>query len=175
MKKLFAAIALIALTGFGCATTQSSAPAGEKSSTYQNTQYGYAFDYPEHDEVHVRDEAVRPDLYLKHPVDFYASLRDAHRPKEEKPVNLAYFFAAKDWTLAQFKQALLESGPNVAVKSMEPVVINHVTFTKVVSTTDLGIDKIHYLLDRNGTLLVFNVFIREDANFENVFKTFRER
>lgn len=172
MKKLFAMVALLALSGFGCVKTPPVAVEA-KPIAYNNAEFGFGFDYAEHDEMRERPADVRADTYLNRPADFFASLRDNKRAGEEKPVNLAYFYAIKDMKPAQFKQALLESGDNVAVKSMEPATVNSVTFTKVVSTTDLGIDKIHYLLERNGTLLVFSVFICEDQNFEDILKTFR--
>lgn len=172
MKKLLAIVTLLALSGFGCAKSPS-VPVEAKPVAYDNAEFGFGFNYAEHDEMRERSAENRPDTYLGKPVDFFASLRDNKRVGETEAVNLAYFYAFKDLKPAQFKQALLESGENVAVKSMEPVKVNGVLFTKVVSTTDMGVDKIHYLLERNGGLLVFSVFINEDQNFDDILSTFR--
>lgn len=173
MKKLLALAAVLALSGFGCAKAPAAAPAKAMPVVYESAEFGFEFNHPENDEVRERSAENRPDTYLNRAVDFFASLRDNKREGEEKPVNIAYFYAFKDMTPAQFKQALMESGDNVAVKSMDPVELNGVAFTKVVSTTDMGIDKIHYLLERDGTLLIFSAFIREEGNLEEIFKTFR--
>lgn len=171
MKKLLALVALLALTGFGCAAkTDGPAPLAN-TQTYTNTQYGFSVMYPENDEIRVREEDVRADKYLGRDVDFFASLRDLKRPKENAPFTLAYVYAAKGMSVAAFKQALEESGKDIAVKSTKEVKMNGVKMTKVTSTTDSGVDKIHYLLDRNGTLVIFSISISQDAVVEAIMQS----
>lgn len=171
MKKLLAVASLLLFAGFGCASPGTPSPAA--TQTYANTEYGFSFAHPTNDEVRVREQENRADTYLGLPMDFFASLRDLHRAGETTPINLAYLYAAKDMTVPQFKQALEASGENVAVKSVEDVTVNGVKLVKTTSTTDMGTDKVHYLLDCGGTMIVFSVFISENANFDPILQTLK--
>lgn len=173
MNKFLAVVALVALTGFGCAAKAPVASGPANTQTYENAEYGFSFMYPANDEVHVRDADLRADTYLGQKMDFFASLRDLHRTGETAAINLAFLYAAKGLTVAQFRQGLEESGKNVAVKGVVPVTINGIALTKVTSTTDIGVDKVHYLLERNGTTVVFSVFINENKNFDPILQTLK--
>ncbi len=150
-----------------------SAPAPEPfaGETYANEQYGFSFMYPADMEVRVREENVRQTTYLGQDADFFASLRDTVR--DAKPTNIAYLYAVPGLTPERFKEALTASGPGIAVTSTEEVKTNGLILTKVVSTTEIGDDKIHYLFDRNGTMIVVSVFIGETEPFAPILQTFR--
>ncbi len=174
-RTLIASVAALALMGAGCASAPPAPSAAPVSSslTYASPDYGFSLAYPSHDEVHVRETTTRQTTYLGQKMDFFASVRDLHRTGETQPVSMAYVYADKGLTVDAFKRALEASDPNVAVKSTENLTINGTSAVKMTSTTDAGIDKVHYLIDRNGTLLVFSVFLNEDVNFRPIFNTIR--
>lgn len=174
MKRAFIALALVALTGFGCspAPTNDQADTSTAAGPYENSQYGFAFTYPDNMEVHVRSDDTRQTEHVGIPVDFFASLRDTKR--EDKPVNLAYFYAAPNTTTEQFVAALEASDPAVKVKSQESVTINDIAMTKIVNSTAVGTDKTYYLFDgKDGSKVIVSVFLNEDQNFDPVLQTFK--
>ncbi len=171
MKKLIAIAALLALTGFGCAKPAED-PAAGFSETYRNEQYGFGFRHAPDINVRVREEENRKDAYVGKDADFFVSIRDVVREGEKEPLNLAYVYAIPNLTPAQFKQAFLESNPDSAVTDLAPATFNGVTLQRMVNTTQMGEDKIHYLLPRaDGTLIIFSVFIREEDNLKPILET----
>ncbi len=175
MKRLFAALAILAVAGFGCTNAGSDVPAAVDPSwtVYENGQYGFSFAYPSNMEVRQREEDVRPTQYLGVDADFFISLRDTVR--DAKPTNVAWFYGASGLTVKAFEAALVASNANgaVQVKSSEKVTVNGLELTKVVSTTELGTDKVHYLVDRDGTLVIVSVFLAEETAWEPVLRTMR--
>jgi hypothetical protein len=175
MKRLFIALLLVPVLGMGCVGAGQS-PTGETvvtDNTYKNAQYGFSFAYPTSVEVHVREDSLRPSVYLGLDVDFFASVRDTVR--EEKPVNLAYFYDAKDLTTDAFTTALTASDASISVKSTEDVTINAIPLTKIVSTTAVGVDKTHYLFTASdGSTIIVSVFLYEEEYFQPIFDTLRK-
>ena len=172
MKKLLAIAALLVLAGFGCAKAPAEDPTATFTETYENAQYGFSLRHPENVEVRVREEENRKDTYVGKDADFFASIRDLKRVGETAPINLAYVYAMPHLTPAQFKQALLEANADSAVKELAPVQMNGITVQRMVNTTQMGEDKIHYLLERaDGTLVVFSVFIGEEPNLKPLLNT----
>lgn len=173
MKKLLAVGALLAFAGFGCAKP-APAPVAVVAFPvlYQNVQYGFSFRHAEDIDVRVREEQNRKDTYAGKDADFFISVRDLVREGEKEPLNLAFVYAFPHLTPAQFKQVFLEANPNAAVKDLAPVTLNGVAMQRMVNTTDMGTDKIHYLLERaDGTLVVFSVFIQEEDNLKPILET----
>ncbi len=173
MKKLLIAAALLALVGFGCAkvpTAMSDAiPEGGKA--YENAQYGISLALPKDVEMRQREDAVRTAKYLGLDVDFFASLRDTVR--EEKAVNLAFFYAVSKMSTDEFAKALEASGTNgaVKVKSTEDLTINGVAMKRITSTTEMGEDKVHYLFDAKDSTIIVSEFIGENEEFEPILGT----
>ena len=171
MKKLLAVAALLALAGFGCAKPAED-PTAAFTQTYQNAQYGFSFRHPENVDVRVREDENRKDTYVGKDADFFISIRDLKRVGETAPINLAYVYAFPKMTPAQFKQAFLETNPDAAVKDLAPVTLNGVSLQRMVNTTQIGDDKIHYLWEKaDGTLVVFSVFSGEEPNLKPILQT----
>ena len=142
------------------------------TNVYQNEQYAFGFTYPKNMEVRIREEENRQTDYLGFPVDFFISLRDIER--EDKPVNIAMFYAAQGLTVDAFKAALEASDPvSVTVTATEDVDVNGLKATKVTSTTAVGIDKTHYLFDRNGQTVVVSVILQEVSTFQPIFDSLK--
>lgn len=171
MKKLFAIAALLALAGFGCTTPAAEDPTATFTETYQNSQYGFSLRHAPDINFRVREEENRKDTYVGKEADFFLSIRDTVRVGETEPLNLAFVYAIPKLTLTQFKQAFLEENPNAAVTALAPVTMNGVELQRMVNTTDMGADKIHYLLERNGSLVIFSVFIQEEDNLKPILNT----
>lgn len=175
MKRFLATLAVISLVGFGCVGGESvptgGAVATSTDTRYENAQYGFALDYPRNIEARVREEDTRQTKYLGLDADFFLSIRDVDR--EDKATTLAYFYAIPGMTTDLFTSALTASNAEgaITVKSVEDVEINGVMMKKVVSTTELGSDKTHYLFDGNGTPVVVSVFLEEQEAFEPIFQS----
>ncbi len=177
MKRLLIALAAVALVGFGCfgkiepaANTTTSAP--EDWIAYENTVYGFALSYPTNMELRSRPEEEQTTEYLGLPVKFFASLRDTVR--DTKPTPLASFYAAEQVTVEQFMTALTASDPeHVSVKETADVTLGSLPAKKVVSTTALGTDKVHYLLLKDTTFIIISQFLNEDEALDPVLATLR--
>jgi hypothetical protein len=103
---------------------------------------------------------------------FFASLRDTTR--SEQPENLAYFYAVDAGTLEVFTTGLEASDPgNITVKEITDVTQGGIQMKKVVSTTALGVDKIHYLFWKDTTLVIISQFLNENEAFAPVFETMK--
>lgn len=173
MKRLFAALAILAVAGFGCVAKQEEVAVDPNATVYENAQYGFSFAYPSNMELRQREEEVRADEYLGIQVDFFASLRDT--VMDTKPTNVAWFYAAPGLTTDAFAAALVASNADgaVQVKSMEDVTVNGLAMKKVTSTTEMGKDKTHYLVDRDGTMLIVSVYLMQEAAWDEVLQTMR--
>ena len=171
MKRLFAALAIVAVAGFGCAKTPERPVLDPNMTAYENADYGFTFAYPSNMEVRQREGENRASQYLGFDVDFFISLRDTVREKDA--TNIAWFYAAPGLSADAFTAALVASNPDgvVEVKSVEDVVMNGLQLKKVTSTTEMGTDKAHYLFDRNGTLIIVSVFLGEETAWNDVFQT----
>lgn len=168
LKRLLASLTLLAVAGFGCA-----APVPLDTTAYVNEQYGFSFGYPSNIEVRVREEENRETQYLGLDADFFASVRDTVRDK--KATNIFFLYALPGATVDSFTAALAASNPDgtVQVTSVEDVEANGFEAKKVISTTEMGRDKTHYLFEADGALVVASVFLTEEAVFETMFQTFR--
>ena len=169
-RRLFACsmMSVVVLFGFGCAKAPESTPVVLK--TYSNEQYGIIFDYPENMETKDRTES-RMMKYAGLDVDFFASLRDIKR--EVKATNIAAIYAAKALTTDQFVTALGTLGANAQIKNTQTEVYHGLTVKKIVTSTDIGSDKTYYVLERNGNLVIFSVFLGQETFFESVLQTLR--
>lgn len=166
MKRLIALAAFIALAGAGCA----KAPAFD-GTAYENAQYRFAFDYPANMDLRTRPDDVRQTQYAGIDVDFFASLRDT--AKEAKPLNVAAFYAAPGLSADAFEERLEASGAGIEVTARAQEKHGKLSFTKVVSTTESGEAKTHYLLERDGHTVVISVFLSQEEAFAPVLGTFR--
>lgn len=121
-------------------------------------------------EMRVRGDAVRESSYVGLPVDFFASLRDLVR--DAKPTNIAYFYAAKDMTVASFSEALVASGEGIEIVSTEQTKLGSLEATKIESTTQAGEPKYHYLVPVKDAMLIVSVFIGESDAFDAMADSF---
>jgi len=171
MNRLLAIIAILSVVGFGCITKSQDVPPESEAGGYENAQYGFSFSYPTNLEVREREEANRATKYLGFDADFFISLRDTVR--DVKPTNIAWFYAAPNMTVEKFTAALEASNSDgaVKVKSVEDVTVNGFAMKKMTSSTEMGEDKVHYLFDHNGTLIIVSVFIAEEETWGGVLQT----
>lgn len=174
MKKLLIAAALLALVGFGCA--KGSAPAAtvvpaDFVNSYENSQFGISFAFPAGVEMRQREEENRAQKYVGIDVDFFASLRNVVR--DEEATNLAFFYAAPKLSVDDFEKALVASNADgaIAVKSTEDVAVNGIAMKKITSTTEMGVDKVHYLFDAKDSTIIVSRFLYEEGEFEPIFAT----
>ncbi len=174
MKKLLSSLALVALVGFGCASS-APAPTASSDAHYVNQEFGFTLDHSEAIEIRDREAENRADDYLGLTVDFFASVRNVTR--EEKPVSLAFFYAVPGLSVEEFTSALEASDPNGAVKVIaeEDVDVTNggVAMKKITSTTQMGTDKIHYLWDHDGTTIIASVIIGEGTEFDPILATLK--
>lgn len=170
MKKLLAVAALLALAGFGC-TKPAEDLTATFTETYQNSQYGFSLRHAPDINFRVREEENRKDTYVGKEADFFLSIRDLVREGETEPLNLAYVYAIPGMISVQFKQAFLETSPDSAVTDLSSATFNGVALERMVNTTQMGEDKIHYLIERNGSLVIFSVFMREEENLKPILET----
>ncbi len=168
------ALCVLAVVGFGCVkdTPTVTAPSYEGWIAYENTDYGFALAYPTNLELRTRPAELQDTEYVGLPVKFFASLRDTTR--SEKAENLAYFYAAEGVTLEAFTTALAASDPgNIVVKETSDLSQGGLSMKKIISTTALGADKVHYLFWKDSTLVIISQFLGEDEAFAPVFETLK--
>jgi hypothetical protein len=171
MKRLLVTLVLVVAVGFGCADPSGPKVLDVGWTRYESSEYGFAFGYPSGMELRQREADVQPNDYLGLDAKFFASLTDT--VKDVKPTNVAWFYAVPGASAAAFKDALEASNANGAVKvlSSEDVEVNGVRLAKVTSSTEMGKDKVHYLLDRDDTLVIISVFLNEESSWEPVLQT----
>lgn len=140
----------------------------EFKEKYEDADYGFSFRFPGYMETHLRDKDTRAYKYLGLDVDFFLSLRDTVR--EDKPISLAYFYAAKGLTTDGFVEAIKNNKDEV--KSIEDVELGGVAAKRIVSTTQTaGLEKTHYVFERNESLIIVSVFLEEEKAVELVLGT----
>jgi len=175
MKRTILLVVCFALFGFGC--MRSSVPLQLTSvqtgwNTYVNVDYRFSFDYPSGMEMRSRPSEQQATEYMDLPGKFFASLRDVTR--EDQPVSIAYFYAMDGKTIDQFLEALKASdSQNVLIKETVDMEKGKIQMKKVVSTTALGVDKVHYLFVDGTTLVVISQFMNENVAFEPIIQTVR--
>ena len=167
MKQLLLTCSLILFVGFGCSKPETAVI--QNLTTYQNTEYGFAFDYDG-----AKFEAV-PSVDRKQKMygldaDLFASLRDNSRGQA---FNIINFYAKEGLTSGDYVKAIEASGPNNKVKSQIQVTKGKIRMMEIVSSTDSGTDKDHYLFDRNGTTIVLSIAIQEEGTNTPMLSTFR--
>jgi len=181
MKKIFnwakslSPLLLIALTltAFGCqkfggGTPKITAPDGWK--TFNSIEYSFSIAYPENMEVQDRLADKQDTTYLNLSGKFFASLRDVKR--EDGVSSIALFYSFKDLSFDKFSEALVASDTtNVSIKETTDVTQGGIAMKKIVSTTALGADKIHYLFKSGDNLIVASVIIGEEEAFAPEFAT----
>ncbi len=174
MKRLLISLLFVpVLVGWGCTPKPPSAPP-EKTATYTNSEYGFAFEYPvERMETRDRPQGEnRLNPYVGMDMDFFMSVRDITPKANGQAWNIVNFFAVKDLGVEAFVRAL-DGGPGVDILSQETLTIGQVPMTKIVSTTPAGIDKHDYLFSSKGSRIIVSIALAEHGNFEPVLKTFR--
>lgn len=179
MKKLAIALSALALLGAGCQWGNPEPPF--VGTAYENSEYSFAFDYPETMDVRSREASVQPYDYLGMEVKFFASLRDL--VKDNVPTNIAFLFAAPRLTADEFRQKLEASGAQ-DIRGPETIQSNGLTIYKFTNSTAAGrdlegeeisaLEKYHYLFDRGDQTIIASIFIGEHILFEPVLTTFRE-
>lgn len=175
MKRLAILIGALALMGAGCASAPEAAFEG---NAYENTEFHFAFDYPLDHDVHVRPTETRPRDYLGEERDFFLSLRDLEREGENAPLSIAFFYSVPNMTAEDIKTAVIDSGISTEIKEESTQVLNGITFTKIVSDTQLSddeitVDKVHYLFGEGEDAILISIFIGEDDGFQPMLQTFR--
>jgi hypothetical protein len=170
MKRLLFALSLVVVLGFGCTQKKgelSVTPVdtkAESAGVYTNAQYGFEVALPRGVEAKPRVEDDRQTEYLDLPVDFFVSIRDTViDPKTV--VNLAYVYASPDLTVDGLVAALEKSSAQVKVKTRDVINVNGVEVTKLVSTTEAGEDKTHYVFQGKDATIVMSVFLNLAENF----------
>lgn len=173
MKRLLISLCVLGLVGWGCPSPAPATP-GEKVEAYTNAQYGFVFDYPvERMEVRDRpDDENRRSPYVGIDTDFFMSVRDLTPKANGAFINIVNFHAVKDLEVAAFVRAL-DKEPGVEIVSEESVTMGQGPMTKIVSTTQAGIDKYHYLFETKDSIVVISIALAEQSNFESVLQTFR--
>jgi len=174
MKRLLILISTIALVGVGCFGTKSETFETDFiGATYENNEFGFAFDYPETMEVRTRPQEDRSYEYIGMNTDFFASLRDT--TELEQPVSLVWMMAIPRTNIEQFSATLEGADEAIKIKSIEEVEINDLTLTKVVNETAMEVDKTHYLLNtEDGLTIIFSVFLNTDEDIAPVLETLRK-
>lgn len=162
MKKFAIALFTLVLVGAGC----SSGPQVFEGELYENTEFGFSYNYPEYMDVNVRTSDVRQYNYLGIDLDFFVSVRDI--VISDKPHNIAYFYAAKGLTVEQFVDKLKSSSTVIEFKSADQMEVNDLKLTRVLNTTQYGTDKVHYLFNRGSQTIIVSVFIEQEETFDEM-------
>ncbi len=163
--------------GFGCQrgsnlpmTVPVDVPTWED---YTNSEFGFMFQYPGKYLVKEKD-ADQTTAYAGVDMRFVMSLVDPTRGEKEDPLVFVYW--TDQYTLEQFKQANLDIYVNdEGIEYVEEVMVNQGGFEmlRLVNTTAITNNKIHYIQEREDGLLIFSVFLFEYQNFDKVFETMR--
>ena len=176
-KLIGGVLAAVAVIGIAVWATMSSPPTPLEESApttiaYQNTEFGFAFDYPTSREAKSREPDVQDSSFLDLDAKFFLSLRDTTR--EEKPVTVARVYSIESVSLEQYTIALEASDPgNITVKETSDLTQGGLAMKKIVNTTAIGIDKTQYLFWKDSTLVVIEVILQEEPAFDPVFATLR--
>lgn len=167
MKKLLATLTLVVLAGAGCANPFAK-PA------YTNDTYGFSMDFDANViEMRDRPEEDQPYTYLGLETTYFATLR-LKETETEKPNNLAAFYAVPKMDAEAFKK-VIEAGKGMKVVSTSEETVNNVTLTTVVSTTEAGDDKTHYLFDHDGQTVIVSEYIYQHDAFAPILATLRAK
>ncbi|HBR80090.1 MAG: hypothetical protein UX09_C0048G0003 [Candidatus Uhrbacteria bacterium GW2011_GWE2_45_35] len=170
MKKFIPIILFVLLfSGFGCQKTQSvKVPFGW--TNFESVDYNFSLAYPDSMELKERPLDQQDSTYAGLQGKFFLSLRDVER--EESSTTLALFYAMKDVDYKKFEDSLVASDPeSITIKESTDINQGGIPMKKVVSTTALGEDKIHYLFTSGENLIVISVVLREEETFGPVFET----
>lgn len=177
MKKSFSLLPFIlialTLTAFGCQKFGGASPkvnVPDGWATYKNTDYNFSLSYPEKIEVNQRSVDNLAATYVGLSGKFFISIRDTER--EDGVATLAQFYAFSDVSVEQFSEGLVASDPgSITIKETTEVEQGGIAMKKIVSTTALGVDKIHYLFERGGNLIVVSIVLGEEEAFAPIFET----
>jgi hypothetical protein len=177
MKSLLISLGILMLVGAGCFSVgnlpEEYESPFENPNTYTNTEFGFALDYPETHDVNVRGDDVRSQEYVGIEMEFFASLRDMVR-EDGTPENIFWMYAKEGLSVEEFTDALVNTGNgHVAISSTETATYNDIEMTKVESTTEVDMPKLHYLFDRNGTTIVLSIFLHENETSLPFLESFR--
>jgi hypothetical protein len=171
MKKFFTFLILgfLLVVGFGCQSNNGvKIPSGW--ITFKSSDYGFSLAYPDNMEMRGRSVERQSSSYIGLSGNFFASLRDVKR--ESKPVSLAVFYSFKDISTDKFIDSLKTSDPdNITIKETIDLSQGGLSIKKIINTTALGTDKVHYVFQNDGNLIVVSVFIGEENNFTPVLAT----
>ena len=166
-------IGCLLLFGFGCKQVAKVPVEPEKPlQTYTSSDYAFALDYRYPFEVKERDVAIRPQTYLGLDTSFFASVRDL--VTDTTPMNLAYVYAyTPARSVDELIGALEKSGPGIHLEKKETMTIHGIEVTKLLSSTQSGDKKTHYVFDTNGSTIVFSVFLYLEDAFQPILDSLR--
>jgi len=181
MNKLFAipmiALLIMVSLGAGCQrgskipmTVPVDVPTWED---YTNGEFGFMFQYPGKYNLKEKDDD-QTTSYAGVDMRFVMSLADPTRGEKEDPLVFVYW--TDEYDIEQFKQANLDIYVNdEGIEYVEEVVVNQGGFEllRLVNTTAISNNKIHYIKEHDDGLLIFSVFLFEYQNFDKVFETLR--
>ena len=176
---MYTVIALVVLvaTGWGC----SSAPEGNLPTiqptweTYENQEYGFAFQYP--GKYTFKDKEEGEDLnYMGTEMVFLFSLSDPTVVEGVEP--LLYGFFAPDMTLDQFKEVTAAGYGGVEgtgqIVSEEIVQQGGMNLIHLQNSTAMAENIKHsYIEERDDGLLIFSPFIYQEEHWEEMLPTLR--
>ena len=175
---LFLITTLLVGMGVGCKQDRDVPPINPAEQVtgwnqYENTEFNFAFQYPDEYNLN-RKDADQRTKYVGQDVRFILSLNDP--TQGEKVENILYVYYFEETELATFKETLLASyGEEEGIEFVSEEVVNQggLVITKLVNTTAIDTDKIHYVFEHEGGLLVYSVFLFEAEAFDEVFKTLK--
>lgn len=136
----------------------------ELSNTYESPDYNFGFAYSNDYNANKRKEENRDFEYLGEDVDFFLSFRDM--VSDKKPVSIAFFYALPGGDVEQFEQMINDSDKAGEVTAVNDLDIGDLGVKEVVSSTAAGIDKTHYVFEREGGLIVISVFLNQKEAFQ---------
>ena len=174
MKRLLISLSILALVGAGCfggKTVEDNTPP-PNTTAYENSEFGFAFNYPPIMDIHVRKESTRPNTYIGMDVDFFASMRDIDR--DVKATNIIYMYSVPSISVDEFVEKLEASDEAIKLLQKEEIEINEIKLTKLTNSTARGIDKFHYLFESGDKTIILSVFLMEHELFDPVLQTIRK-
>src|SRR3990167_2745311 len=169
MKRLLISLCGLALVAAGCFTKPPATL--ENQTTYTNTEYGFAFDYPA-ERMEVRDRPQNDQRrwpFSGIDTDFFSSIRDLSPKSNGAPINIANMHATQGKDVVAFVEAL-DAEPEVNILSQEEVRMGQVPMTKLVVSTPAGMDRHIYFFFSKSSLIIFSIALGESSNLEQVLK-----
>lgn len=140
---------------------------------YTNSEFGFMFQYPGKYLVKEKDPEQTTG-YAGIDMRFVMSLVDPTRGEKEDPLVFVYW--TDQYDMEQFRQANLDIYVrDEGIEYIEETTVNQGGYEliKLVNTTAINNNKIHYIHETEDGLLIFSVFLFEYQNFDKVLETLR--